>query len=281
MLSVCSTRPLHGAAKYSSRWRALFQPNVATRASAARPSASSAPARRRVRSAHSPYVIRSRPVAVNVVTVLSGNRRSARLNTCGRVSGNCDIWPSIGSPLSRARGSSIAGQRSITTRRPAARPRSAAASSITPSCIQTALAPIAIASSTCSPASSARRKTSTTSTCSGTSASRAYTRSPRISAPAAGLTGITRCPRRCSSAAMRCEARVASGEQPTTAQTRVPVRIARSSLTAGSTGEAGWTAIRRRSASRSSTSAVSAIATPVRCLARSSKSSTIAPTASR
>ena len=25
MLSVCSTRPVHGAAKYSSRWRAVFQ----------------------------------------------------------------------------------------------------------------------------------------------------------------------------------------------------------------------------------------------------------------
>ena len=29
MLSVCRTRPVHGAAKYSSRWREVFQPNVA------------------------------------------------------------------------------------------------------------------------------------------------------------------------------------------------------------------------------------------------------------
>ena len=33
MFSVCSTRPVHGAAKYSSRWRAVFQANVATRPS--------------------------------------------------------------------------------------------------------------------------------------------------------------------------------------------------------------------------------------------------------
>ena len=30
MFSVCRTRPVHGAAKYSSRWRAVFQANVAT-----------------------------------------------------------------------------------------------------------------------------------------------------------------------------------------------------------------------------------------------------------
>ena len=29
MFSVCSTRPVHGAAKYSSRWRAVFHANVA------------------------------------------------------------------------------------------------------------------------------------------------------------------------------------------------------------------------------------------------------------
>ena len=43
------------------------------------------------------------------------------------------------------RGISIAGQRSITTCNPAASARAAAASSITPNCIHTALAPIAIA----------------------------------------------------------------------------------------------------------------------------------------
>ena len=37
MFSVCSTRPVHGAAKYSSRWRAVFQANVATRPSAEMP----------------------------------------------------------------------------------------------------------------------------------------------------------------------------------------------------------------------------------------------------
>ena len=56
MFSVCSTRPVHGAAKYSSRWRAVFHANVATRPSAEIPSVSSTPPRRRVRSAHSAYV---------------------------------------------------------------------------------------------------------------------------------------------------------------------------------------------------------------------------------
>src|SRR3954464_9180320 len=98
MLSVCSTRPLHGEAKYSSRWRALFQANVATRPSAEMPSWSSAPASRRVRPAHSAYVVRSLPVAVSVVIVFSPNSRSARWNRSGSVSGYGDISPCIGSP---------------------------------------------------------------------------------------------------------------------------------------------------------------------------------------
>ena len=54
MLSVCSTRPEHGAAKYSSRWREVFQAKVATRPSALMPSWSSTVAMRRVRSAQAP-----------------------------------------------------------------------------------------------------------------------------------------------------------------------------------------------------------------------------------
>ena len=68
MFSVCSTRPVHGAAKYSSRWRAVFHANVATRPSSEMPSVSSTPPRRRVRAAQSPYVVRSRPAAVAVTT---------------------------------------------------------------------------------------------------------------------------------------------------------------------------------------------------------------------
>ena len=66
---------------------------------------------------------------------------------------------------------SIAGQWSMITSSPAASARSAAASSMTSSCSQTALAPAATASSTCPPALSERRNTSTTSTGNGTSAS--------------------------------------------------------------------------------------------------------------
>ena len=87
MLSVCRTRPLQGEAKYSSRWRAVFQANVATRPSSEMPSESSAPPRRRVRCAQSAYVVRSLPVAVSVVIVFSPNSRSARWNRCGSVSG--------------------------------------------------------------------------------------------------------------------------------------------------------------------------------------------------
>ena len=78
----------------------------------------------------------------------------------------------------------------MTTR---SRPRAALGrrSSTTPSCIQTARAPISIASSTCAPATEARRKTSTTSTGSGTADSVGWQRSPRISV-AIGLTGMTR-----------------------------------------------------------------------------------------
>src|SRR5438034_1349359 len=62
-----------------------------------------------------------------------------------------------------SRGISILGQRSITTLRPAASARAAASSLMTPSCIQTALAPTKIAWSTASPAASGRRKMSTMS----------------------------------------------------------------------------------------------------------------------
>ena len=53
MLSVCRTRPVDGAAKYSSRWRAEFHANVATRPSALMPRVSSTPPSLRVRFAHS------------------------------------------------------------------------------------------------------------------------------------------------------------------------------------------------------------------------------------
>lgn len=58
----------------------------------------------------------------------------------------------------------MAGQRSMTISRPAARVRSYACSSMTPSWNQTALAPIATASPATGPASSELTKTSTTST---------------------------------------------------------------------------------------------------------------------
>jgi hypothetical protein len=101
---------------------------------------------------------------------------------------------------------------------------------MTPSCSHTARAPIAIASSTCAPAASARRKMSTTSTpaSSGRAVSRAAQRSPRISSPAAcGLTGMMRLPRLWRRPAMRWLSRCARGEQPTTAHVRRAVSRSR------------------------------------------------------
>ena len=60
-------------------------------------------------------------------------------------------------------GWSIAGHRSMTTSRPASAASCAASSFQTSSCIQTAFAPISIASSTCGMTRSERRKRSTTS----------------------------------------------------------------------------------------------------------------------
>ena len=93
MFSVCSTRPVQGAAKYSSRWRDVFQANVATRPSAEMPSVSSTPPRRRVRAAQSAYVMCSRPVAVAVVTPLRPKSRSARSNRCVIINGTSCINP--------------------------------------------------------------------------------------------------------------------------------------------------------------------------------------------
>ena len=46
MLSVCSTAPMHGTAKYASRCSWLFQQNVPTRSPASTPSVVSAAASR-------------------------------------------------------------------------------------------------------------------------------------------------------------------------------------------------------------------------------------------
>ena len=87
-----------------------------------------------------------------------------------------------------SRRTSITGQRSITTVIPAARARAAAASSITPSCIQTVLAPSRIASSTTGADMAQSRNTSTMS--SGAASSSAPPRGGRASVwPASpGLT---------------------------------------------------------------------------------------------
>ncbi len=93
MFNVCRTRPVQGAAKYSSRWRAVFHANVATRPSSEMPSVSSTPPRRRVRAAQSPYVIRSRPAGVAVTTSLCPKYFSARSNRCVIESGMSCISP--------------------------------------------------------------------------------------------------------------------------------------------------------------------------------------------
>ena len=71
----------------------MFHAKLPTRPSADTPRASSTPPRRRVRSAHSPYVMRSLPEGVFVTTSFFGNSRSARWKKCGRVSGYSSISP--------------------------------------------------------------------------------------------------------------------------------------------------------------------------------------------
>jgi len=56
MFSVCSTAPMHGTAKYSSKWRWLFHANVPTRSPCSMPSARSARASRSTRSETSAWV---------------------------------------------------------------------------------------------------------------------------------------------------------------------------------------------------------------------------------
>ena len=100
------------------------------------------------------------------------------------------------------RGASMAGQVSMTTSSPAAFARAAAASSITPSCSQTALAPTAIASSTTAPAEitadEARRRRRS---CPGTSAASGSPGSP-CTVSALGCTGTIVMPRPCRYEAM-------------------------------------------------------------------------------
>ncbi len=83
----------------------------------------------------------------------------------------------------------------MTMSSPAARVRSKAAGSTTPSWNHTAFAPTATASSATPPASSPLTNTSTTSTGKGMSASEAYPCSP-CTVSAFGCTGTTRLPNR-------------------------------------------------------------------------------------
>src|ERR1051326_1055340 len=92
-----------------------------------------------------------------------------------------------------ARTCSFNQQRSRTTSNPASTARCAASRSMTPSCNQTAFAPTAIAWSTAFPASSERRKMSTSSIFSGTANRSGYDVSPNTDV-SFGLTGITRYP---------------------------------------------------------------------------------------
>ena len=84
---------------------------------------------------------------------------------------------------------SILMQRSCTNAIPAARARSAAASSRRPSCSQIAFAPSAIASSTTAGIASWRRKTSTIS--SGPASASVGTAATPSTSSTVGLTGIT------------------------------------------------------------------------------------------
>ena len=118
-------------------------------------------------------------------------------------------------------GSSIAGQRSITTRNPAARARAAAAWSITPSCSQTPCACAAIASSTCAPDAAVAEDVDHVDPlggrrepCVAALAEQLVARRVRVDGDDAEAGAL-------QERATRCESRPGSGEQPTTAHVRV------------------------------------------------------------
>src|SRR4051795_4284318 len=99
MLSVCSTAPMQGIARYASRWRCEFHANVATRSPSFTPSDSSAPASRSVRSQTSEYFARVVPSPVSVTISLSPKTFRIRPSTCWRFSGkSCCTSPSSISP---------------------------------------------------------------------------------------------------------------------------------------------------------------------------------------
>src|SRR3954468_14444085 len=95
MLRVCSTAPMHGAARYASRWCWLFQANVATRSPAPTPSSRSPRHSRSTRSPTSAYVARAFPASVSVTTSASPFMPRIRSSTSWSVSGwSCCINPS-------------------------------------------------------------------------------------------------------------------------------------------------------------------------------------------
>src|ERR1700683_472095 len=116
------------------------------------------------------------------------------------------------------RAKSFAIHESTATNNPASRAFLAAFSSITPSCIQIAFAPIAIADSTIGPTNSDLLKTSTISTFSRISSSRPTAFSPNTSR-SFGFTGIIRYPDRFKYSATPLLGRIRFDDSPTTAIT--------------------------------------------------------------
>src|SRR6266567_122759 len=99
MLSVCSTRPVPGIAKYIARWLAVFQPKVPTRAPSDTPNDDSTPAARLARMPRSANVIRSISVTVLVVIVRLPKNCSPRRRIESMVRGASCIKPCMGAIL--------------------------------------------------------------------------------------------------------------------------------------------------------------------------------------
>src|SRR3954469_10452946 len=95
MLSVCITAPIDGSARYSSRCRREFQPNVATRSPGLTPSRRSDDATRRARRTTSPYVERSTSSWVRLTISRSGKIRSTRSAMSRMSRGRSIIKPSM------------------------------------------------------------------------------------------------------------------------------------------------------------------------------------------
>ena len=101
---MCRTAPIDGTARYSSRCRREFQPNVATRSPGFTPSSASDEAIRWARFTTSPYVERSTPSCVRLTISRSPKSRSARRAMSRMSRGRSIMRPSMAANIPASAG---------------------------------------------------------------------------------------------------------------------------------------------------------------------------------